>query len=110
MTKQATIELLKTQMPSFFSLEQVIDMISKIEDEKPTQTMSRDMAKKIIKVAQEAVASGMQNIEWTDYPYELELNGNEILLTGIDVHSDSVEDEVESDLAAFFEEEFDIEL
>jgi hypothetical protein len=113
MTKQQTIDFLETQLlvtSGFYSTEQVIEMISKIEEEKPAQTMSRAMAMKIIKVAQEAVASGMQNIEWSDYPYDLELNGNEITLTSIDVDSDSVENEVESDLAAFFEEEFDIEI
>ena len=33
MTKQATIDLLKQQLPGFYSAEQVIDMISKIESE-----------------------------------------------------------------------------
>ena len=33
MTKQATIDLLKQQLPGFYSAEQVIDMISKIEPE-----------------------------------------------------------------------------
>jgi len=110
MTKQATIDLLKTQMPSFYSLEQVIELISKIEDEKPTQTMSRDMAKKIIKVAQEAVESSIRDTDWTDFSYDLELNGNEILLTDLDIPSSVFEDDIETYMAQYFEQEFDIEL
>jgi hypothetical protein len=110
MNKQQTLSLLKQQMPSFYSLEQVIDMISKIEDEKPTQTMSRDMAMKIIKVAQESVESSIRDTDWTDFSYDLELNGNEILLTDLDVPSSIFEDGIQTDLAIFFEEEFDIEL
>ena len=31
MTKQQTLDTLKTQLPGFYSVEQVIEMISKIE-------------------------------------------------------------------------------
>jgi hypothetical protein len=113
MTKQATIDFLKTQLlvtSGFYSTEQVIEMISKIEDEKPTQTMNRDMAMKIIKVAQESVESSIRDTDWTDFSYDLELNGNEILLTDFDVPSYVFEDGIKTDLAIFFEEEFDIEL
>jgi hypothetical protein len=113
MNKQQTIDFLKTQLlvtSGFYSTEQVIEMISKIEDEKTTQTMSRDMAMKIIKVAQGAVESSIMDTDWTDFSYDLELNGNEILLTDLDIPSSIFEDIIESELAEFFEEEFDIEL
>jgi len=110
MNKQQTIDLLKQQMPSFYSLEQVIEMISKIEEEKPAQTMSRDMAMKIIKVAQESVESSIRDTDWTDFSYDLELNGNEILLTDFDVPSYVFEDDIKTYMAQYFEEEFDIEL
>ncbi len=113
MTKQATIDFLKTQLlvtSGFYSTEQVIEMISKIEDEKPAPTMDRDMAMKIIKVAQGSVESSIIDTDWTDFSYDLELDGNEILLTNLDVPSSIFEDILESELAEFFEEEFDIEL
>ena len=36
MTKNQTIELLEKQLPSFYSLEQVISLIKGIEEETPT--------------------------------------------------------------------------
>ena len=113
MTKQQTIEFLRTQLlvtSGFYSTEQVIEMISKIEEETPTETMSRDMAMKIIKVAQGSVESSIRDTDWTDFSYDLELNGNEILLTDLDIPSSIFEDDIQTDLAIFFLEEFDIEL
>jgi hypothetical protein len=113
MTKQQTIEFLRTQLlvtSGFYSIEQVLEMISKIEEEKLAPTMNRDMAMKIIKVAQGSVESSIRNTDWTDFSYDLELNGNEILLTDLDIPSSIFEDIIESELAEFFEQEFDIEL
>ena len=40
MTKNQTIDLLKNQLPGFYSVEQVINLIEKIEEEKTTTISS----------------------------------------------------------------------
>ena len=106
MTKQATIDLLQQQLPGYYSVEQVIEMISKIEQ---PQAISEDLLDKIIKTAKRAVESGMEKIEWTDCNYELSMGGGGnhwVTLDSIEVDSAPVEDRVERALRNLFEEEF----
>jgi hypothetical protein len=107
MTKQATIDLIKTQLPGFYSADQVIELISKINE---NPTIDRTKLLKIIDIAKKAVATGMNQIDWENCDYTLDLEGREIILDSIKVYPDEVEDEVESALGEFFEEEFDIEI
>ena len=47
MTKSQTIDLLRNQIPGFYSAEQVVNLIEKIEEEqvKPTKTKTKAKAK-----------------------------------------------------------------
>ena len=58
MTKNQTIDLLKSQMPGFYSVEQVINMIEKIEDEKTKSfTVTPDVFGQIV----EDITSGIED-------------------------------------------------
>ena len=124
MTKQQTIDTLKTQLPGFYSVEQVIEMISKIEDSRlqyyrdiadsssaPFDTVIfKDEIEKAIRKAIEHMDSG----DIVDYDSaDLSLDGREITLDSIDVNTEDiisvVVGEVDDVIDEFFPEEEDCE-
>ena len=90
MTKQQTIDTLKTQLPGFYSAEQVIEMISKIEDSSsaPFDTgIFKDEIENAIRKAIEHMDSG----DVVDYDSaDLSLDGREITLDSIDVYTEDI--------------------
>lgn len=96
MTKQATIDLLKQQLPGFYSAEQVIDMISKIEPEVLEAyefEFNDDQIKTLVdNVVDEIRDLGIDAVD----DYELSLNYKEIELDSIDISNHSVKKAVES--------------
>jgi hypothetical protein len=96
MTKQATIDLLKQQLPGFYSVEQVIDMISKIEPEVLEAyefEFNDDQIKTLVdNVVDEISDLGIDAVD----DYELSLNYKEIELDSIDISSHSVKGAVKS--------------
>ena len=96
MTKQATIDLLKQQLPGFYSAEQVIDMISKIEPE-VLEAYEFDFNDEQIKTLVENVVDEISDlgIDLVD-DYDLSMNYKEVELDSIDVNSSSVKGAVKS--------------
>jgi hypothetical protein len=47
MTKNETVDLLKSQLPGFYSVEQVINLIDKIEEEQAKPKLSVDQLRDI---------------------------------------------------------------
>jgi len=97
MTKQATIDLLKQQLPGFYSAEQVIDMISKIEPEvleayEFIQFTDEQMGVLIGNVVDEIRDLGVDMID----DYDLSMNYKEVELDSIDISSHSVKGAVKS--------------
>ena len=96
MTKQATIDILKQQLPGFYSAEQVIDMISKIEPEVLEAyefEFNDDQIKTLVdNVVDEIRDLGIDAVD----DYELSLNYKEIELDSIDISNHSVKKAVES--------------
>ena len=90
MTKQATIDLLKQQLPGFYSAEQVIDMISKIEPEVLEAyefEFNDDQIKTLVgNVVDEIRDQGVDIVD----DYELSMNYKEVELDSIDISSSSV--------------------
>lgn len=113
MTKQQTLELLEKQMPSFYSLEQVVDIIKGIEDPAPTVGLPEERIKGLIKAVCDAVRNNAGNLDTEDvcdiYSAEFDLNGNEISLSSIDIDTDRIAHAVLTDLRdtimEFFEED-----
>ncbi len=95
MTKQATIDLLKQQLPGFYSAEQVIEMISKIEPEvleayEFIQFTEEQMTVLVGNVVDEIRDQGLDLIS----DYELSMSYREVELDSIDISSGSVKNAV----------------
>ena len=86
MNKQQTIETLQNQLPSFYSLEQVINIINSIEDN--SNTLSNDLVQAVIKSTRHALNNDSGELVNRDSA-EFELgydNRIELSCIDIDVH------------------------
>jgi len=85
MNKQQTIELLQKQIPSFYSLEQVIKIISDIEEEKAYVKVG--ISDELIdSIVDEIGDSGLELIE----EYDLEMSYKEVELSSVDIDRDVI--------------------
>jgi hypothetical protein len=84
MTKEQMINTLKSQLPGFYSVEQVIEMINKIEE---PNGFSQDKIDDFIDdIVVEIKDSGLDIIN----DYELEMNYREVELTSVEFDRDSI--------------------
>ena len=96
MTKNETVDLLKSQLPGFYSVEQVINLIEKIEEPKGlSERHIKDIAQCIIDDIEREVDHG--NIVSFD-DVEFDLNGREIEVTDIPVDFDTIRNCIENGL------------
>jgi len=98
MTKNQTIELLEKQLPSFYSLEQVINMIKAIEEETPT--LNEDKIGELLGEVEESIQTAIKelnNDEVVDFDsIELNLNyDNKIEIEDVSINSDVIQDAVQ---------------
>ena len=104
MTKQATIDLLKQQLPGFYSAEQVIDMISKIEpevlDAYEFEFTDERIKTLVDNVVDEITDQGLDLIS----DYDLSMNYKEVELDSIDINNHSVKGAVKSAVGNWIEE------
>ena len=95
MTKSQTVELLQKQLPGFYSVEQVIEMINKIED---GGSFDADQLEELIDKITDKVETALNRMDSSDFVQldtaEFELCGNEISVTEIDVDTSNIIDEV----------------
>lgn len=100
MTKQQTIELLKQQMPGFYSVEQVIEMISKIEE--TNNNVSFEAIERIAhSVTQSIVGSRIDLI--SNYDLSIDYH-NRIDLDDIEIDEDQLNDIILAELRGLIEE------
>ena len=96
MNKQQTIETLQKQLPSFYSLEQVINIINGIEDN--SNTLSGDLVQAIIRSTRNALDKDSSELADRDSA-EFELGyDNRIELSCIDIDVDRILDIFEEEL------------
>lgn len=95
MNKQQTIETLQKQLPSFYSLEQVINIISSIEDN--NNTLSDDLIQAVIKSTRHALNDSSELIDYNSAEFEIGYN-NQIELSNVDVDVDKILDIFEEEL------------
>jgi hypothetical protein len=89
MTKQQTIETLQKQLPGFYSAEQVIKMISEIEDSGSTGTLTDEQINDLAdQIADEIQDAGTDII----YEYDLSMNYREVELDSISFNSGDITD------------------
>ena len=105
MTKQQTVELLQKQLPGFYSVEQVIEMINGIEDGGSLDEEKIDELKELIDTKVGLYLRRLNSSDWVDLDSaELELSGNEISVYDISVNEDSIIEEVNDAVDKAFEE------
>jgi len=100
MTKQETIDLLGKQLPGFYSVEQVIKMITDIE-ESGSFEISDEMVKTLSEDISEALSS-----EGTDIvdDYALSMNyGREVELDSIDLNESKIKAAVKDALENYID-------
>ena len=107
MTKSQTIDLLKNQLPGFYSVEQVINLIEKIEEGSSRRITTDDIEQAIDKV-----------INWVEHnerdlldldSAELEMSyDNRIEVVGVPINTDGLREALENNFMDFGEEENDI--
>jgi hypothetical protein len=102
MNKQQTIETLQKQLPSFYSLEQVINIINSIEDN--NSTLNDDSIQMIIKSIRRSLIDSNDLIDRDSAEFEINYN-NQIELSNVDVDIESILEIVAEELNEFAEVE-----
>lgn len=109
MTKQATVELLQKQLPGYYSVEQVINIINGIEDS-GDGSFDEDRQQKLKDAIVEKVENYINRLNASDIAdfdsAEFELNGNEISVYDISVNTDSIIEEVDEAIDDVFDNFF----
>jgi hypothetical protein len=106
MTKNQTIDLLKNQLPGFYSVEQVINLIEKIEDGSSRKITTDDIGDAIEKTIRwiEREQSEFLNMDKAEF----ELNyDNRIELVGVPIDTDNLRSALEVEFMGFGEAEED---
>ena len=103
MNKKQTIELLEKQMPSFYSLEQVINIIKGIDSE---NKLNEDLALEIKKQISHLIMNIDERklIDYDSAEFELSYN-NTIELNSVNIDLDLITDTIEEVLMEFVEVE-----
>ena len=98
MTKNQTVELLKQQLPGFYSVEQVIDIINAIEEEGQVQTYSPEQIEKLLETIDDKVERAINNLYSDDLvdtsTAEFSLSGNEIILDSVEANTSEITEAV----------------
>ena len=105
MNKQQTIETLQKQLPSFYSLEQVINIINSIEDN--NNTLNDDSIQMIMKRISRSLHDSSELVDQDSAEFELDYD-NRIQLSNVDVDIDKILEIVEEELNDCVEQNNDI--
>lgn len=104
MTKSQTVDLLKNQIPGFYSVEQVINLIEKIEEEQVKPKLSVTQLKEIAQSIVDAIEEEAQRdniVSMEDVEFELGWD-KRIEVTDVPINFDAIRDCVESSLTDAF--------
>jgi hypothetical protein len=83
MNKQQTIELLKQQLPGFYSVDQVINILNGIDEDTVKIEINEELINTIV---DEIADAGTDLID----DYELEINYREVELSSVDVNTKTI--------------------
>jgi hypothetical protein len=100
MNKQQTIDTLRTQLPGFYSVEQVIAIINGIQEPKTSTTpfLSDEQIDELVNTITDDITSlGMDAID----DYDFSLNGREIELDSVEVNYSSIKDVINNGINYF---------
>jgi len=109
MNKQQTIELLKQQLPGFYSVEQVINIINDVDtgssglsEEKLTE-ISESIYDVVEKKMREVDASDVVDFSSAEFSIEYD---NRVALDNIDISSDTIAEMVANDVRDYLKDFF----
>ena len=99
MNKNQTIELLKNQLPGFYSVEQVISLIEGIEEPKATPSISAETVVELFTKLESKVSQTINDMDTKDAvdydSAEFDVcHGNQLYLSEIYFNGDNIADEV----------------
>ena len=99
MTKKQTVELLQKQLPSFYSLEQVIDIVNGIDektslnlDEKKLEEIHDVVVSKVYDIVNYAIGNMYVDSLIDVDSAEFSLSGNKISLDSVDINKKQISD------------------
>lgn len=107
MTKQHAVELLQNQLPGFYSVEQVINLINQIDES--TVTLTDGIGEEFIQNLLESITGKLDNRHSSLVDLssaEFDLNGNEIFLESVDVDTDEILERCENAIRPVVQEFF----
>jgi len=104
MTKNQTIDLLRSQLPGFYSVEQVINLIEKIEDGSSRKITTNDIEAAIEKTIRWIEREQSEFLDMDKAEFELS-NNNRIELVGVPIDVDNITEALENNFMDFGEAE-----
>ena len=107
MTKNQTIDLLKNQLPGFYSVEQVINLIEKIEEGSSRRITTNDIEQAIDKVINWVEHNEREFLDLESAELEMDYS-NRIEVVGVPINTDGLREALENNFMGFGEAEDDI--
>jgi len=107
MTKNQTIDLLKNQLPGFYSVEQVINLIEKIEEGSSRRITTDDIEQAIDKVIRWVEHNERDLLDLDSAELEMSYD-NRIEVVGVPINTDGLREALENNFMDFGEAEDDI--
>ena len=106
MTKNQTIDLLKSQLPGFYSVEQVINLIEKIEDDSSRKITTNDIEVAIDNVISNIRMNTEDVMDYTSVEFSISYD-NRIEVESIGLNLDYIREAIENNFMNFGEAEED---
>ena len=106
MTKNQTIDLLKSQLPGFYSVEQVINLIEKIEDDSSRKITTDDIERAIDNVVNSFERDTEDIVDYTSVEFNISYD-NRIEVESVGLNLDFIREALENNFMNFGEAEED---
>ena len=104
MTKNETLDLLKSQLPGFYSVEQVINLIEKIDVGSGRKITTGDIERAIDKTVDWIEREQREVFQFDKAEFELNYD-NRVELVGVPVDVDNIREALENNFMDFGEAE-----
>ena len=104
MTKNQTIDLLRSQLPGFYSVEQVINLIEKIEEGSSRKVTTDDIQRAIDNVISWIENNEREVLDLDNAEFELSYN-NHLECVGVPINTDEIREALENNFMDFGEAE-----
>jgi hypothetical protein len=102
MTKNQTIDLLKSQLPGFYSVEQVINLIEKIEDDSSRKITTDDIERAIDNVVNSFERDTEDIVDYTSVEFNISYD-NRIEVESVGLNLDFIREALENNFMDFGE-------